>query len=105
MGIHLCLYPEGTRNKTNKPLQPFYDGAFITAIRAQKDIIPGIIFNTGKILPHKNLLGVRPMPIPIHFLEPISVKGLTLINATELKNKVYSIMEAHYLSGLKGNLE
>src|ERR1035437_3694885 len=32
MGIHLCLYPEGTRNKTNQPMQPFFDGAFVTAI-------------------------------------------------------------------------
>ena len=28
-GTNLCLYPEGTRNKTDKPLQHLYDGAFI----------------------------------------------------------------------------
>ncbi len=101
MGIHLCLYPEGTRNKTNNPLQPFFDGAFITAIKAQKDIIPGILFNTGKVLPHHDFFASRPMPIHIHFLEPVSVKGLTLENVTELKNKVYSIMEQHYIAGYK----
>jgi len=103
MGIHLCLYPEGTRNKTDKPLQPFYDGAFITAIKSQKDIIPGIIFNTGIILPHSGLLNTRPMPILIHFLKPISVKGLTLENVTELKNRVYGIMEQHYAAGYKSS--
>src|SRR4051812_1702130 len=46
-GIHLCLYPEGTRNKTSQPIQNFFDGAFITAIKAQKPIMPGVIFNTG----------------------------------------------------------
>ncbi len=47
MGLHLCLYPEGTRNKTDQPLQPFFDGAFIAAIRAQKPIMPAVIFGTG----------------------------------------------------------
>src|SRR6185436_5631575 len=28
MGMHMCIYPEGTRNKTTAPLQPFHNGAF-----------------------------------------------------------------------------
>ncbi|OJW77363.1 MAG: hypothetical protein BGO69_18450 [Bacteroidetes bacterium 46-16] len=100
MGLHLCLYPEGTRNKTGKPLQPFYDGAFITAIKAQKDIIPGIIFNTGRILPHNKKLWARPLPIYFDFLEPISTKNLTLDNLTELKEKVHNIMEDYYVKNL-----
>jgi len=27
-GMHMCIYPEGTRNKTNDPLKSFHDGAF-----------------------------------------------------------------------------
>ena len=27
-GIHICIYPEGTRNRTSEPLKKFYDGAF-----------------------------------------------------------------------------
>lgn len=96
IGIHLCLYPEGTRNKTDKPLQRFYDGAFITAIKAQKPIIPGLIFNTKKILPQDKKLWARPMPIKFHFLEPIPTKGLTLDDIAALKQKVYDIMEQHY---------
>jgi len=96
MGIHLCLYPEGTRNKTSEPLQPFYDGAFITAIKAQKPIIPGIIFNTGKILPHNKKLWARPMPIRIDFLAPIPTEGLTLDNVTALKDRVHEIMASYY---------
>lgn len=97
-GIHLCLYPEGTRNKTAEPIQKFYDGAFITAIKSQKPIIPGIIFNTGKILPHNKIAWARPMPIHFHFLPPVSTEGLTLENVAELKQKLHDIMEAHYLA-------
>src|ERR1700761_1929276 len=28
MGLHMCIYPEGTRNKTTDPLKTFHDGAF-----------------------------------------------------------------------------
>jgi 1-acyl-sn-glycerol-3-phosphate acyltransferase len=98
MGIHLCLYPEGTRNKTDKPLQPFFDGAFVTAVRAQKPIIPGLIFNTGKILPHNRKFWARPMPIHIHFLEAVPTKGLTLDDVPELKQRVYEMMENYYTS-------
>lgn len=101
MGIHLCLYPEGTRNKTDKPLQPFYDGAFSTAIRAQKPIIPGLIFNTGKILPHNKTFWAWPKRIQIHFLEPIPTEGLTLSETGVLKEKIHKIMEDYYVTHLK----
>ena len=99
-GLHLCLYPEGTRNKTDQPIQPFYDGAFIAAIRSQKPIMPGIIFNTKKILPHNRKLWARPMPIRFHFLEPISTEGLTLEDTVQLKEKVHSLMAQYYVSNL-----
>lgn len=99
-GIHLCLYPEGTRNKTKEPIQPFFDGAFITAIRAQKDIIPGVIFNTGKILPYKKNFWARPMPIRFHFLEPVSTKGLTQQDIGALKQKVHKLMQDYYVKNL-----
>lgn len=98
LGIHLCLYPEGTRNKTDQPIQRFYDGAFITAVKAQKDIIPGIIFNTGAILPHDKKVWARPKTIHFHFLEPISTKGLTLEDITALKEKAHKIMEDYYVT-------
>ena len=98
MGIHLCLYPEGTRNKTSQPMQPFFDGAFVTAIKAQKPIIPGIIFNTGKILPHYKKFWALPMPIRIHFLESIPTEGLTLNDVPALKEKVHNIMSTYYVA-------
>lgn len=96
MGVHLCLYPEGTRNNTNEPLQPFYDGAFIIAIKSQKPVMPGVIFNTRKILPVNKNLWATPMPIRIDFLNPIPTKGLTLNDVPALKEKVHNIMATHY---------
>ena len=98
MGIHLCLYPEGTRNKSAQPMQPFFDGAFVTAVKAQKPIMPGVIFNTGTILPHDKKLWAWPMPIRIHFLEPIPTLGLTLDDVPALKKRVHDTMESYYVA-------
>lgn len=98
LGIHLCLYPEGTRNKTAQPMQPFFDGAFITAIKAQKPVMPGIIFNTGTILPHNRKAWARPMPVHIHFLEPIPTTGLTMNDVGALKTRVHQLMETYYIA-------
>jgi 1-acyl-sn-glycerol-3-phosphate acyltransferase len=101
MGIHLCLYPEGTRNKTAAPLQPFFDGAFVTAIKAQRPILPGLIFNTGKILPWNKKLFARPAPIQIHFLPAIPTIGLTLSDVNALKEQVHEVMEKYYIAHRK----
>lgn len=98
MGIHLCLYPEGTRNKTSAPIQPFFDGAFVTAIKSQKPIMPGLIFNTGKILPHNKKIWARPSSIQIHFLKPIPTAGLTIENVPKLKEQVHNVMETYYIA-------
>ncbi len=96
-GINLCLYPEGTRNKSSQPMQPFFDGAFTTAVKAQKPVIPGVIFNTGKVLPAKKTFWMRPMPVHIHFLAPIPTAGLTTNDVPALKAQVHSIMESYYI--------
>jgi 1-acyl-sn-glycerol-3-phosphate acyltransferase len=101
LGLHLCLYPEGTRNKTQEPLQPFYDGAFMTAIRTQKPVIPALIFNTGRILPHNRKFWARPMPIHIHFLEAVPTKGLTLADTKTFKERIHALMKDYYITHRK----
>lgn len=100
-GLHLTLYPEGTRNKTSEPLQPFYDGAFSNAIIAQKPIIPGIIFGTREILPNKPKLWAWPHQIRFEFLQPIETAGLTLNDKSNLKNQVHDIMKTYILANRK----
>lgn len=100
-GLHLCLYPEGTRNKTERPLIRFKDGAFITAIRAQKDIIPGVIMNTKNILPSQPKFWAWPGVVHYHFLAPITTKGLSMSDCQILKDKVYKVMEDYIVANQK----
>jgi 1-acyl-sn-glycerol-3-phosphate acyltransferase len=94
IGIHMCIYPEGTRNRTNEPLKKFYDGAFKLAVAAKKDIIPAVIFNTKKALPVNKSFYFIPHKLEMHFLEPIEVAKYK--TAEELKNKTFAVMTAYY---------
>lgn len=97
-GLHLCLFPEGTRNKTSEPLARFYDGAFKVAIEAQKPVIPGLIFGTKKILHPKKKLWARPHKIEFHFLEAIPTTGLEVKDTEYLKQKVHKIMTDYFVA-------
>jgi 1-acyl-sn-glycerol-3-phosphate acyltransferase len=95
MGLHMCLYPEGTRNQTNQPLKSFHDGAFRLAADTGKSIIPGIIFHTRKVLPASKPFFLMPHKLEMHFLPPVPVvAGDT---AESLKNKVYKIMLDYFV--------
>jgi 1-acyl-sn-glycerol-3-phosphate acyltransferase len=94
LGMHICIYPEGTRNTTNLPLKEFHDGAFRLAVETSTPIIPALIFNTKKILPPGKSLYFHPAKIEIHFLQPVNIsKGE---NYKFLKDKVYKIMSEYY---------
>ncbi len=93
-GWHMCIYPEGTRNKTKEPLQEFKDGAFRLAIDTDTSIMPCILFNTAKALPLKPSFCYFPTKLQMHFLPPISPVGETV---ETLKNKVFEVMKAYYL--------
>lgn len=90
MGLHMCIYPEGTRNKTAEPLKAFHSGAFRLAIDTRKSIIPGVIFNTRKVLPPDKTFYAMPHPLAIHFLEPVKVSATD--TAATLQQRVYDIM-------------
>ncbi|MBA4166220.1 MAG: 1-acyl-sn-glycerol-3-phosphate acyltransferase, partial [Chitinophagaceae bacterium] len=71
MGLHMCIYPEGTRNISDKPLNTFQNGAFRLAKDTGKAIVPALIFNTRKVLPAGKIFYAMPHRLQIHFLPPV----------------------------------
>ena len=92
-GMHMSIYPEGTRNRTNEPLKSFYDGAFKLAAETQKDIIPCLIFGTKEAMPVNKVFYLLPTKLQMHFLPPVSSTG---ISSKDLKEKVFTIMKNYY---------
>lgn len=95
LGMHMCIYPEGTRNKTDKPLQPFHDGAFKLATDRGNSIIPALIFNSKNVMPRHKSFYFWPQKIEMHFLEPVH----TIVGESyqSLKERVFTIMQDYYL--------
>ncbi|SHL18057.1 1-acyl-sn-glycerol-3-phosphate acyltransferase [Chitinophaga jiangningensis] len=96
-GMHMLLYPEGTRNRTNEPLKPFYDGAFALAIEAQVPVIPSLLFHTKIVNPADKGFYAWPHHIDYHFLPAVPTAGLTKDDVPALKEKVFKIMWDYYL--------
>lgn len=92
-GMHMCIYPEGTRNRTGEPLKKFHDGAFKLAVDSGHAIIPCVIFNTAKALPLQPAFFFWPHRLQLHFLPPVSPAGKT---AEQLKEEVFQLMLNHY---------
>jgi len=95
-GFSLFLFPEGTRNRSSKPLTPFYDGAFRIAILSQRPVVPLVVLGATKVFPMKGI-SLKPGIIRCRYLAPISTQGMNLSELTELKEQVYSLMEAELL--------
>ena len=98
MGLHMCLYPEGTRNKTNEPLQRFHDGAFKLAVETQKQIIPAVIFYTNIVLPRNKTFYFWPHKVEMHFLEAIPVKDRM---AEDIKQEAFEKIRDYYVAKMK----
>lgn len=98
-GMHMCIYAEGTRNKTTEPLKEFHDGAFRLAKDTQKDIIPALIFNTKKMMPSDKGLWFKPGKIELHFLKPVRQEDYDSFG--ELKSVVHKIMYDYYVENQK----
>jgi 1-acyl-sn-glycerol-3-phosphate acyltransferase len=92
MGLHMCIYPEGTRNRTKELLAPFHGGAFKLAIESGKSILPGIILNTRQILDARKPFFFMPGKMEMHFLAPIPITPED--TAETLKQKSIDVMTA-----------
>ena len=97
-GMHMCIYPEGTRNRTDQPMKQFFDGAFRLATDTKKDVIPCVIFGTKEAMPIDKGFYFLPTRLRMDFLPAVSSEGTTSV---ALKEKVYEIMKNHYLNGKK----
>jgi 1-acyl-sn-glycerol-3-phosphate acyltransferase len=92
-GLDMVIYPEGTRNRTDKPLKSFYDGAFRLAAETKKPVVPAIVFNTRKVLPVHKTFYMLPHRLEMHFLPPVESDN---ISSKELREKVFKMMWDYY---------
>lgn len=95
--MHMCVYPEGTRNRTDEPLKKFHDGAFRLSVDTGHSILPAVIFGTKKAVPANKGFFFLPTRIGIHFLEPVSPAGKSV---EQLKEEIFRITHDYYVKGM-----
>jgi 1-acyl-sn-glycerol-3-phosphate acyltransferase len=95
-GHSILIFPEGTRNRSQEALRPFYDGAFATAIQAQLPILPMVILDSRPMQP-PNTARVHPGTCKLMFLDPISTAGKEMKDLEEVKQEVRNAMETALL--------
>lgn len=92
-GMHMCIYPEGTRNRTAEPLKQFYDGAFKLATETKKEIMPCVIIGTKKAMPIHKPFYLLPVKLKMHFFPAVTADN---ISSKDLKEKVFTVMKDYY---------
>lgn len=97
LGLDVCIYPEGTRNKTILPLKEFHGGAFRLAVETLTPIIPALIFGTKKVLPAGKSFYFMPGKMEIHFLPAVYTNEGE--DYEMLKERTHAIMSDYYCRG------
>ncbi|QMU30075.1 lysophospholipid acyltransferase family protein [Adhaeribacter radiodurans] len=95
-GRSVVIFPEGTiAENAGYEMLPFKDGPFKLAIEKKIPIVPVSMPYNHIFLPDVDgKFIVRWQPLKITFFEPIPTTDLTLADLEDLKNKVFTIIQA-----------
>jgi 1-acyl-sn-glycerol-3-phosphate acyltransferase len=71
-GDKICIYPEGTRNKTDQELLPFHHGAAMMSIKCKTPIIPIVIYSKPKFFRRTDILIGEPFELTEYYDKKLS---------------------------------
>ncbi len=95
-GISVCVFPEGTRNRTEEVLLPFHDGSLKMAEKSGAPIIPMTINNTGHIF-EDHIPLIKKTHVVIEYGKPIYMKDMTREEKKNVSKQVQQILRETYL--------
>ncbi|MCI5481829.1 MAG: 1-acyl-sn-glycerol-3-phosphate acyltransferase [Lachnospiraceae bacterium] len=75
-GVSICIFPEGTRNRSNEPMLPFKEGSVKMAEKTGCLIIPMAITNSAEIF-ENHIPRITPCDVIVEYGEPIDPKALS----------------------------
>jgi 1-acyl-sn-glycerol-3-phosphate acyltransferase len=94
-GISVCIFPEGTRNKTEEDLLPFHEGSFKIASKAGCPIVP-ITINNSEALFEKQYPRMKKAHVIVEYGKPIYINELPKETQKSLSAYVQNIIRETY---------
>ncbi len=91
-GVSVFICPEGTRNRTDKPLLDFHEGAFRLAIESQLPLAVLTLQDSKKLLSPERPLELSPGTIHCTWSKPVDTKGMTMDELPRLKEVARELM-------------
>ena len=101
-GEKLCIFPEGTRNKTDEEMLPFHSGAAVMAIKCKAPIVPIVIYNKPKFFRCTHVLIGDPIELSEYYGKKLSEEELSQVDEF-LRNRMIEMKREHtkYLENKK----
>ena len=94
-GISICIFPEGTRNKTKDTFLPFHEGSFKIAEKGNVPIIPMTIVNSAAIF-EDHFPKIKKATVVIEYGKPIYMKDLDKETRKSMGTYVQNIISETY---------
>jgi 1-acyl-sn-glycerol-3-phosphate acyltransferase len=94
-GISICIFPEGTRNRTDEDMLPFKEGSLKIASKSGCPIIPMTINNSDAVF-EKHFPWVKRAHVIVEFGEPIYVDKLSKQEQKSLAPMIQDIIGKTY---------
>lgn len=94
-GYSVCIFPEGTRNRTNDTFLPFHDGSFKIAEKGKVPVIPMTIVNSAAVF-EDHLPWIKKAEVVIDFGSPICIDSLDKETRKSIGSYVSGIMQKRY---------
>lgn len=91
-GTSIFIYPEGSRNRSESVLAPFYDGAFRIAIQTGAPLAIQTIINIRDVSDTSQSLDLWPGVVRVVWEKPIDTTGMKMEQVDELKQSVHRLM-------------
>ncbi|MCD7836571.1 MAG: 1-acyl-sn-glycerol-3-phosphate acyltransferase [Lachnospiraceae bacterium] len=99
-GISICVFPEGTRNKTPDTFLPFHDGSFKIAEKGGVPVVPMSIVNSADIF-EDHLPKIKKTTVVIEYCTPIYMNELDKDTKKHIGGYVSQIIQDTYFKNKK----
>ena len=101
-GEKICIFPEGTRNKTDAEMLPFHSGASVMAIKCKAPIIPIVIYKKPRFFRCTHVLIGDPIELDEYYDKKLTEEELAAVDES-LRQRMIAMKKEHaeYLQSKK----